>query len=141
MSTAHDEYNGYSIPAGSVIIANTTYVFSMSNYDSLLTLRCSRAILHDESRYTDALSFKPERFLTSDGTRLDSSVPSPMEAFGYGRRICAGRHFAEDILFLVIANILAVFTIEKPVDQFGHTVEPRIEFSEGSLRLVFISVI
>lgn len=55
--------------------------------------------------------FKPERFISIDG-----SVPEPDPgklAFGFGRRICPGRYLAESSLFLNIAQVLLVFTIEK----------------------------
>lgn len=43
-----------------------------------------RAMLHDENVYgSDALEFKPERF-------LDRDSPFPEIAFGFGRRICPG---------------------------------------------------
>lgn len=93
----------------------------------------SRAILRDEKRYRDPDAFNPSRFLTSDG-KLDDSVPDPTETFGFSRRICAGRFFAEDFLFITMANILAAFTIEKPRDAFGQAITPRAEFTTGMLR-------
>ncbi|EKM55874.1 uncharacterized protein PHACADRAFT_195925 [Phanerochaete carnosa HHB-10118-sp] len=106
---ADDEYNGYHIPEGSIIMGN------------------SWAILHDEDTYPDPYSFNPKRFLSEDG-KLREDVPKPMEAFGYGRRICPGRHFALETLFTAVSNILAVFTIEKAVDEDGKVVEVREEF-------------
>ena len=88
---------------------------------------------HDEQRYPNPDSFDPNRFLTTEGN-LDPNVPDPEQAFGFGRRICAGRHFADDLLFLAIANILATFTIEPPVDENGKKVEPSGEFQPGLLR-------
>lgn len=69
MLTVDDEYKGYLIPKGSIIIAN------------------SYQILNDEKAYLDPSSFKPERFL-KDG-KLDPSVRNPtrVAAFGYGRRV------------------------------------------------------
>ncbi|GJE96471.1 cytochrome P450 [Phanerochaete sordida] len=111
-SVADDWYDGYFIPAGTVVIGNVW------------------AILHDEERYPDPESFKPERFLTSEGA-LDPTVPDPLEVFGFGRRICPGRHFAQMSLFLYIAQVLAVFTIERPVDERGRAVEPTRECVSG----------
>lgn len=107
-SIADDYYNGYFIPAGSIVIGNTW------------------AMLHNEERYPDPEAFKPERFLTPEGT-LDPHVPDPAEGFGFGRRICPGRHFAQASLFLNISNVLATCMIEKPVDEFGNVVEPTRE--------------
>ncbi|KAJ7617238.1 cytochrome P450 [Roridomyces roridus] len=87
-----DEYGGYRIPRGSLVIGNTW------------------AILHDERNYPDPHLFKPERFLLPDG-RLDPGALDPQAAFGYGRRLCPGRHFARSTLWIAIASILAVFDI------------------------------
>ena len=71
--------------------------------------------------------------LTSNG-ELDPTVPDPMEAFGYGRRICPGRHFAMDILWLTVANVLSTFVIEKSIDEQENVVEPKDEFTTGLFR-------
>jgi cytochrome P450 len=90
-----------------------------------------RAILHDETTYPDPETFKPSRFLNADG-KLNKEVPDPAEfAFGSGRRICPGRYFALDTLFLTVASLLMTFKIEKPVDELGNVVEPRVEFTPG----------
>ncbi|GJE96514.1 cytochrome P450 [Phanerochaete sordida] len=108
--TTDDEYNGYVIPAGSVIFGNTW------------------AILHDESVYPDPDVFKPARFLDEDGS-LRADVPYPTEAFGYGRRICPGRYFAHDILWLAIAHILSVFTVARELDEQGKETVPERGFT------------
>ena len=97
------------------------------------TIHQRRAILHDENQYPDPEAFNPARFLTPDG-QLDPDIPDPGEAFGYGRRVCPGRYFAYDVLFLAIANILAAFSIERPVDDFGRTVETEVQFAGGAIR-------
>jgi hypothetical protein len=56
--------------------------------------------------------FRPERFMKGDN--LDPSVPVPAEAFGFGRRICAGRASAETSLWITIASMLSVFELEGP---------------------------
>lgn len=89
--------------------------------------------MHDESRYRNADVFDPSRFLTANG-KLDPTVPDPIEAFGYGRRICPGRHFAMDAAWIVIARMLAAFNIEKPVDDTGKVVEPSGKYSSGIFR-------
>lgn len=93
----------------------------------------ARAILHDADRYPDPETFNPGRFLTADGL-LDDSVPDPTQTFGYSRRVCPGRHFAQDMLWLAAANILAAFEIKKAVDLSGQIVEPSGEYTSGMLR-------
>jgi cytochrome P450 len=42
--------------------------------------------------------------------------PTLISAFGFGKRICPGRHFADETLFLSIASLLSVFNIERGRD-------------------------
>jgi len=36
-----------------------------------------------------------------------------MSVFGFGKRICPGRHFADAMLFMSVASLLSVFNIER----------------------------
>ncbi|KZP29761.1 cytochrome P450 [Athelia psychrophila] len=116
MLTVDDEYKGYLIPKGSIIIAN------------------SYQILNDEKAYLDPSSFKPERFL-KDG-KLDPSVRNPtrVAAFGYGRRVCPGRAVAEQSAWLAAGSILAMFDISKAVDREGAIIEPSGRYTSGLTR-------
>ena len=58
------------------------------------------------------MEFKPERFLETEGR--DPEMDPHMLAFGFGRRICPGRDFADISLYLNIAMSLSVFDITKP---------------------------
>ncbi|KAI0066585.1 cytochrome P450 [Artomyces pyxidatus] len=99
-STMEDNvYNGYFIPKGATVIANIW------------------AILQDSRVYTEPGAFKPERFLTPEGKVRDD--PTLMAVWGFGRRICPGRHIAENTLFIVAAAFLATFTIGKAKDAHG----------------------
>ena len=81
---------------------------------------------HDESRYPNPESLIPERFLDDD----DSLKPNDTEhiSFGFGRRICVRRHFADTSVWAVMAKVLAVFKILKPLDENGVevSIEPKI---------------
>lgn len=77
-------------------------------YDSSII---RRAILHDPAVYSNPDDFDPSRFINSDGSIRDDSTW--VSAFGYGRRICPGRHFVDTTMFIVIASILSVFNIER----------------------------
>ena len=62
---------------------------------------------------------------------LDPDVLDPaVAAFGFGRRMCPGRHLAYESLWLSMASVLAVFDISKAVDDFGKPVTPSGEFTE-----------
>ncbi|KAI9442829.1 cytochrome P450 [Lactarius psammicola] len=84
--TEDDVYNGYFIPAGSMILSN------------------SWAILRDPATYPEPSKFKPERFLDPA-----ARPPLPDAAFGCGRRICPGRFLALNTLWITIASMLAAF--------------------------------
>ncbi|KAG2008747.1 O-methylsterigmatocystin oxidoreductase [Coprinopsis cinerea AmutBmut pab1-1] len=100
MTTADDVYNGYFIPAKTMILPNTW------------------AVMHDPDRFSEPESFRPERYLSEDGKKIDTSVLDPASGiFGYGRRICPGRNLANDIISLLTLNLLAYFDVRPPVDE------------------------
>ncbi|KAH8091049.1 cytochrome P450 [Cristinia sonorae] len=112
-----DVYEGYRIPKGSMIIPN---VWAMS---------------HDEKDYPDPEIFKPERFLNADGN-IDPTVRDPTTlAFGFGRRICLGRHFSNNTLSIFIASVLHVFNINAGVDASGEPVVLSTEMEGGLVAL------
>ncbi len=72
------------------------------------------------------MEFRPERFITHPDHKAE---PDPRTyTFGYGRRVCPGRYVADNALFVTIAQSLAVFKIEKPVDASGKVIEPETKF-------------
>ncbi|KAH9926308.1 cytochrome P450 98A3 [Epithele typhae] len=102
---ADDMYNGYLIPAGTAVTVNVW------------------GLAHDPELYPDPDAFLPERYLDATG-QLDLSKPAPSDwAFGFGRRICPGQHFAEASMFIYAASILYAFDISPPVDGHGTPVE------------------
>lgn len=84
---------------------------------------------HNESKYPNPHEFIPERFLYDDGTLKPNDVENV--AYGFGRRICAGRYFADTSVWSVIVKILAVFTIEKARDENGVEIPVEPKFSSG----------
>ncbi|KAG5650137.1 hypothetical protein H0H81_000560, partial [Sphagnurus paluster] len=82
-----------------------------------------RAMLHDENVYADPFTFNPDRFM-KDG-KLNPDVKDPASfAFGFGRRICPGRHMAFSAVWITMASIIATFDISKAVDNNGRIIEP-----------------
>ncbi|KAI0752762.1 CyP450 monooxygenase [Daedaleopsis nitida] len=109
-----DEFGGYFVPAGTVVMANVW------------------SCMHDPSVYEDPKTFRPERFI-QDG-QLNSNVRDPSAfAFGFGRRICPGRYFAEAALFINVACALHVFDISAPLDEEGKPIKIVPEMTEGLL--------
>ncbi|KDR79686.1 hypothetical protein GALMADRAFT_243769 [Galerina marginata CBS 339.88] len=89
-----DYYRGYHIPAGSIVIGNTW------------------GILHDSTVFKDPFDFRPERHLEphSEEAAAQMEVFNRI-AFGFGRRLCPGKDFAEDALWLLITQFLAVYSV------------------------------
>ncbi|KAH6893745.1 cytochrome P450 [Coprinopsis sp. MPI-PUGE-AT-0042] len=101
VSEKEDIFNGYRIPANTMIFPNTW------------------AVMHDPNVFESPTEFKPERFLDKSG-QIDPSVLDPEAAvFGYGRRICPGRHLSTETLSLMALNVLASFDIQPAIDEAG----------------------
>ncbi|KJA26057.1 hypothetical protein HYPSUDRAFT_347562 [Hypholoma sublateritium FD-334 SS-4] len=145
-----DEYEGYRIPAGATIIANTWYALSIISVDfSPAISLLHRAILHDEEVYPEPSKFNPDRFLQNESVSFELQ-PDPNFSFGYGRRyecnsclsepililitllsICPGRHLAMNSAWIAVVSILATYNISKAVDDNGDIIEPKAEFTDG----------
>lgn len=90
-----------------------------------------RAILHDERTFPEPDAFIPERFLNADGSLRTALRDAELAAFGFGRRICPGRHLACASMFIAIASVLSAFTVSKAVDEEGNVIEPSGEYLSG----------
>ncbi|EMD40133.1 hypothetical protein CERSUDRAFT_151114 [Gelatoporia subvermispora B] len=112
---ADDEYRGYQIPAGALMLQNTW------------------AILHDPVAYPeDPEAFMPERFL-KDG-EINPEIRDPgVAAFGAGRRTCPGRHFSDMSLYINVAYILHTFDITPAIDANGRAILPKPKMTSGML--------
>ncbi|PIL25358.1 cytochrome P450 [Ganoderma sinense ZZ0214-1] len=111
-SLADDEYSGYLIPGGTTIFVNIW------------------AILHDPELYPQPDEFMPDRFLDSAGN-LDIHGRDPADiVFGFGRRVCPGRHFAESTSFILVASVLSAFEIGPPVGEDGKPLPLKREASD-----------
>ncbi|KAH9852970.1 cytochrome P450 [Lenzites betulinus] len=109
-----DVYRGWRIPKGSVVMANAW------------------AMLHDPEVYPEPEEFRPERFLNKGETDEDVLDPTSV-MFGFGRRICPGKRFAEDTLFINAASILHVFNILPALDEHGNPIPVTAKMTSGLL--------
>ncbi|THH28893.1 hypothetical protein EUX98_g5312 [Antrodiella citrinella] len=90
-------------------------------------------MLHDEGVFPDHAAFRPERWA---GIKLDWTN-DPLEiAFGFGRRVCPGRASTREMLFTLMASILALFKISPATDIYGYEVMPSEEFLSGGIMYV-----
>lgn len=106
-----DTYKGYFIPAGSFVYAN------------------AQAMTHDPEVYENPDEFDPLRYQPkAEGGRGE---PFPIGGFGFGRRICPGRHLAEASVWIVIATMLHTLTIKKAVGPDGKEITPTVTLTPG----------
>ncbi|KLO09753.1 cytochrome P450 [Schizopora paradoxa] len=108
-----DMYAGCFVQAGTIIFANHW------------------AMSRDPVEYKDPEVFNPERFLPKAGQRVPRD-PGKF-VFGFGRRICPGKASAENTIFLMATQILAVFNISKAVNDDGTLMEPVVKFSSEGI--------
>ncbi|BFZ06904.1 hypothetical protein BsWGS_09943 [Bradybaena similaris] len=65
------------------------------------------SVLHDKATWgEDALSFRPERFIDSEGKL---QIPEQLIPFSIGRRACLGESLAKMELFLFLSNMIQRF--------------------------------
>ncbi|EKM54592.1 uncharacterized protein PHACADRAFT_258552 [Phanerochaete carnosa HHB-10118-sp] len=107
-STADDIYRGMYIPKDAIVLYN------------------SSAMSKDDRVYSNPDLFRPERFLPPE------SEPSSVNInFGWGRRICPGRHLADASLWIVIASFLTAFEVVPAKDGKGQDIIPELNWLPG----------
>ncbi|KAH9917068.1 cytochrome P450 [Fomitopsis serialis] len=104
-----DEYRGRWIPKGTVVMPNLWFM------------------LHDPDTYPDPEAFCPDRF----NGRYENQEDPRNIVFGFGRRICPGRRFAETGIWQAMTNIVATFDLGKARDAMGNEITPPGTFSSG----------
>ncbi|KAI3549231.1 O-methylsterigmatocystin oxidoreductase [Colletotrichum abscissum] len=109
-TTEEFEYEGYRIPKDAFVLPAVWW------------------FLHDPDVYINPESFDPDRFLPPR-----NEADPTTEVFGYGRRICPGRFFADSSLFINMAQTLAAFTIAKALDKNGEEIEVDVRPKPGIL--------
>jgi len=96
--TEDDWYEGYYIPKGTICIANAW------------------AMNRDPRIYGEDIDeFRPERFLDEAGALKPLHPDTQQEghaSYGFGRRICVGRHVSNNSMYIDIASMLWATWIE-----------------------------
>ncbi|KAH7923690.1 cytochrome P450 [Leucogyrophana mollusca] len=113
-TTASDTFEGYYIPKDAIVIFNA---WGMS---------------HSSSDPDDDTRFNPDRHFLPDGKLSPHTAFTADPAFGFGRRICPGRFFADGSAWAAIVTILSVLRIAKAKDAEGKEIEVKPEFTTGS---------
>lgn len=113
-SLKEDYYNGMLIPAGSVVYAN------------------SQAMTHDENIYSNPDVFNPERYIPKEQGGLGE--PLPEGPFGFGRRVCVGRHLALAGVYIFISSLLATFDLKHATGTDGKEIPIVMKLTNGLSR-------
>jgi len=107
-SLEDDWYEGMFIPRGTMCLVNV----GLCNLDP--------AIYGD-----DAALFDPSRHLNPDGTPAPSPPDTQDEGhivYGFGKRICIGRHVANDTMFIAFAVMLWAMELAPAKDEYGREI-------------------
>uniref|UniRef100_A0A4W3HA66 Cytochrome P450, family 2, subfamily U, polypeptide 1 n=1 Tax=Callorhinchus milii TaxID=7868 RepID=A0A4W3HA66_CALMI len=111
MASETTDLKGYTIPKGSVVIANLWSVH------------------RDPTMWDHPEEFNPSRFLDADRNIVKNEAFMP---FGIGKRVCMGEQMAKMELFLLFSGLLQSFSFKLPEGssvpnmdgQFGLTLSP-----------------
>ncbi|XP_076584833.1 cytochrome P450 2U1 [Chaetodon auriga] len=93
MASRTAEFRGYTIPKGTVVLANLWSVH------------------RDPTVWDDPDSFNPARFLDDEGRLIRKECFIP---FGIGHRVCMGEQLAKVELFLMVTSLLQAFRFRLP---------------------------
>ncbi|EJT98884.1 cytochrome P450 [Dacryopinax primogenitus] len=107
-ASAEFVYEGYTIPKDTILVDN---LWSQTR---------------DASVYPDPEAFNPSRYLDqTTGTLLPPTADTHLSllAFGHGRRVCPGRDFALNSVFIACAYLLWAFDFSWPVDEHGNEIK------------------
>ncbi|KAH9992003.1 cytochrome P450 [Russula compacta] len=122
-SIEDDWYEGMFIPKGTMCLVNV----AVCNHDP--------AIYGD-----DATLFDPSRHLNADGTLAQGPPDTQDEGhvvYGFGKRICVGRHLANNTMFIAFAVILWAMELAPAKDELGRDIPVDVDdfLDSGMLHL------
>ncbi|XP_053995884.1 probable cytochrome P450 49a1 isoform X2 [Hylaeus anthracinus] len=107
--------SGYRVPKGVQVVFQHYVISNLDKY------------------FPRSKEFLPERWLQADGVRHNfASLP-----FGYGRRMCLGRRFADLEMLIVISKILQCYKLEYHYEKLEYYINPMYT-PKGPLNLRFV---
>ncbi|PVF92921.1 cytochrome P450 [Serendipita vermifera] len=114
VSTQADVWRGYYIPKGTIVHCN---------------IGC---ILRDPRIWgDDAATYNPNRFLPEFNPRAKELPDMLTIPFGFGRRLCPGRHFAERMTLSLAAAVLSTYEV---VPVKGETISVSMPFDDSVIQ-------
>ncbi|KIY70159.1 cytochrome P450 [Cylindrobasidium torrendii FP15055 ss-10] len=116
MSKEDDVYKGMYIPKGTIILVNDA------------------GMAKDTRVYKNPESFNPDRYMPVETGGNGEPFFNP---YGYGRRICPGRHVSDTAVWMAISALLASCVFSPAKDKHGMAILPRIEYGD-TLSVVYV---
>ncbi|CAH1779166.1 unnamed protein product, partial [Owenia fusiformis] len=90
---------------------------------------------HDERFFPDPYTFKPERFLDSEGELIPVHERKHLLPFGGGKRVCVGEQLAKIRMFLFMTTLLQRFTLYPETDGCPPNYDPRLSIYGEIMRM------
>jgi cytochrome P450 len=113
-TSEEDVYQGFRVPKGTIVFPNVW------------------AISRDKISRIPPDEFAPERFID---TCVERTALDPYSyAFGFGRRICPGRFFADNSIFLFVTGLVSNFVISPAAGSDGKHALLMTPFKQGLMR-------
>ncbi|THH08835.1 hypothetical protein EW145_g2441 [Phellinidium pouzarii] len=132
-STRTEDYRGWTIPNGSMAIAN---IWQMMRDEKVFP----DPDMFSPERHINRMTAKREFALDGDGEYIDDDSDLTVEedpssiVFGFGRRVCPGKFFVDTVLWMTMAKVLASFDIKPYIDPVTKLEElPLFEFENDAI--------
>ncbi|RPD73721.1 cytochrome P450 [Lentinus tigrinus ALCF2SS1-7] len=109
---ADDIHRGYRIPKGATMMPN---IWWMTQNPDL---------------YAEPERFNPDRFMQMSPEEAEQKDPGNV-VFGFGRRVCPGKEFADASLWIICANVVATMDLFYAKDDAGKDIIPEGGFYSG----------
>jgi len=85
--------------------------------------------------FPNAEEFNPDRYMNIEGQELRKQMDPRQFVFGFGRRICPGKHLAESSIWILIACILATLDVTPPKGE-----REKVEYLNPIFRYAFFAL-
>lgn len=147
-------YKGYHIPKGALVMANSWYLYQPIAIWACLAYLCRSAgrycttrryiptqkyLGQSASSRTDARTIATSHLATEGGQYYFSSQSSLGHSCAHGamsNRVCPGRWFATEAVWVAIVSILASFDIVPSMDKQGKPKPVTIDCTTGAVSFV-----